>query len=353
MTDQVTGVDSAAPSVPPTSSPAAASPAPGGGADTGVGTVSVIVPVYNAANALERCLDSVLAQEYRDLQVILVDDGSTDASAQICDDAAAADARVQAFHRANGGPPAARNTGLDAVRGAWTFFVDADDAIEPDYIAQLVECAVREGADIVLSDCLMVEPSGTRRFGMVVPDKLYTTRDALWQDFLSDRLPWSLWGKLYRSNLFDGLRFDPQDYIAEDLDMNARIFAREGLRVATTPSTGYAYTVAEGSVDHSFTARHLRQLEVFERVVQLARSLDLQADASPEAFYEERVLSCLRKAIKAGALNAQVTSAFKRALALHRAEVLTDPHASKGLKLRMRASRLGPKAYAILNRLYG
>ena len=315
-------------------------------------TVSIITPVYNAAAHLPRCLDSLRAQTYEDLQVILIDDGSTDASPALCDEAAAQDPRFTALHQQNAGPGAARNAGLGAAAGAWLMFVDADDTLDADYVERMLVCAGKTGADLVASDCLIAEANGARRFGMVVPNRLYTTRNALFEDFLAGRLPWSLWAKLYRRELFDGLRFDPADYIAEDLDANLRIFAREGLKLATTSLTGYRYHVVGGSVDHSFTPRHLRQFEVFERVVQLVEREGIRTQASPYVFYEERMLNCLRKAIDAGALDAQTRTAFAQAIARHRAAALRDPAAPRALKLRLQATKLGMRPFGALHRLH-
>lgn len=89
--------------------------------------ISVIVPVYNAEKYLRRCVGSILAQTFTDFELLLVDDGSTDASGAICDEYASADARVRVFHKPNGGVSSARNLGLDNARGEWIAFADADD----------------------------------------------------------------------------------------------------------------------------------------------------------------------------------------------------------------------------------
>lgn len=314
-------------------------------------TVSIITPVYNAQDRLPRCLEALTTQTYEDLQIVLVDDGSTDDTPLLCDTAAARDERIVVVHQENAGPPVARNAGLDAADGRWVMFVDADDFIESDYVETMVGVAEERGADLVVSDCLMVEGGRTRRFGHVIADKVYESRDALYEDFLSERLPWSLWAKLYDARLFGGVRFDAHDYIAEDLDVNARIFAREGLRVVTTASTGYHYTVEEGSVDHSFTKRHLCQFDVFARVVKLVHDEDIETRTSPEAFYEERVLGCLRKALDAQALTPEIASAFKRALSIHCDEVLADPAASASLKRRLRVASLGPRIFGVFHRI--
>ena len=314
-------------------------------------TVSIITPVYNAQDRLPRCLEALAAQTYEDLQIVLVDDGSTDGTPRLCDNAARADERIVVIHQENAGPPVARNAGLDAAGGRWVMFVDADDYIEPDYVQVLVGVAEEREADLVVSDCLMVEGGQARRFGHVIADKVYESRDALYEDFLAERMPWSLWGKLYDARLFEGVRFDPCDYIAEDLDVNARIFAREGLRVATTACTGYHYSVEEGSVDHSFTKRHLCQFDVFERVVRLVHEQGISTTTSVESFYGERVLGCLRKALDAHALTPEIASAFKDALSVHRNEVLADPAASASLKRRLRVASLGPRIFGVFHRI--
>lgn len=101
--------------------------------------VSLIVPVYNARDYLDTCVDSLLHQTHADIQVILVDDGSTDGSADLCDAWADKDARVMVIHRANSGVSAARNAGLDAADGDWLEFVDADDWLEEETVEELLE----------------------------------------------------------------------------------------------------------------------------------------------------------------------------------------------------------------------
>ena len=112
-------------------------------------TVSVIVPVYNAEQYLRPCLDSVLAQTYPTLEVILVDDGSTDASAGICREYCEKDGRFRLIRKENGGASSARNRGLDNATGTYLYFLDSDDEIVPEAIEKLVACARGNGADLV------------------------------------------------------------------------------------------------------------------------------------------------------------------------------------------------------------
>lgn len=101
--------------------------------------VSVVVPVYNVASYLEQCLDSVVNQTYKNLEIILVDDGSTDGSGAICDRYAEKDSRIQVIHKENGGLSSARNVGLERITGEWALFVDSDDWIELNTLELLFE----------------------------------------------------------------------------------------------------------------------------------------------------------------------------------------------------------------------
>lgn len=119
-------------------------------------TISVIVPVYNTEKYLRRCIDSVLAQTYKDFELLLIDDGSKDSSGAICDEYAENDARVRVFHKENGGVSSARNMGLDHARGEWITFVDSDDWIDRTMYEEMHTSLLEEHADIVYCNMDMI-----------------------------------------------------------------------------------------------------------------------------------------------------------------------------------------------------
>lgn len=116
--------------------------------------LSIIIPVYNAAKYLPRCIDSILNQTYPSFELILVDDGSSDGSSEICNEYAKRDARVRVIRQENRGVAAARNTGLDAAAGSFVTFVDSDDWIEPDMYEHLMQTADKYCCDVVMCDCV-------------------------------------------------------------------------------------------------------------------------------------------------------------------------------------------------------
>ena len=197
--------------------------------------ISVIIPVYNAAAYLSACLDSVLAQTYRDIEVIVVDDGSTDGSGDICDDYACRDARVTVFHQPNGGPSAARNKGLETAGGEYISFIDCDDVVHERYLEVLAGEMVRHQADIVQSPYQIIPESKRSDYCHArlqqplpgsYPTKALTSNEAmlsmLYQQDMADSSPC----KLFRRFLFEGLRFPVVYRVYEDLYAMAQVYPR-------------------------------------------------------------------------------------------------------------------------------
>lgn len=186
--------------------------------------ISVIIPVYNIQQHLRECLDSVLGQSYPHLQVICVDDGSTDESPAILAEYAQKDPRVQVIRQQNAGPGAARNTGLEAAKGEYVIFLDSDDWFEPDFLAKMVDTAQREGADVAI--CRAVEfdtnsgrelPSEWMMKKQYLPGKLAFAPQEM-ADHLFQFTYGMPWDKFYRRELLtsSGIRY-PALKNSEDL----------------------------------------------------------------------------------------------------------------------------------------
>lgn len=126
--------------------------------------ISVIVPVYQAEQYVNRCVDSILTQTHTNLEIILIDDGSTDRSRQICDEYARQDQRVKVIHKKNAGVAAARNAGLDVATGTYLAFVDSDDYIDPDMYEKMMGKAVQYDCDLVMCDCMKEQGESSRLY---------------------------------------------------------------------------------------------------------------------------------------------------------------------------------------------
>ena len=126
--------------------------------------ISVIVPVYNVKLYLHKCVDSILNQTYQNIEVLLIDDGSTDGSSDICDSYTEKDSRIKVVHKKNGGLSSARNTGLDMATGEYILFVDSDDYIDIEMIRRLYDALVKTGADMGVCNIRMVGVDGLTTF---------------------------------------------------------------------------------------------------------------------------------------------------------------------------------------------
>lgn len=186
--------------------------------------ISVIIPVYNAQPYLRACVSSVLAQTYPDLQILLIDDGSTDGSGALCDALAAADSRIQVIHQPNRGVSAARNAGLDAARGDLISFIDADDTLDPDMYEFLVGLMEEHQADI--AHCAYRHIVGEEVRLVHDTKQLHPqSHDEALQCLVGSRLfVGSLWNKLYRREILARIRFDETIKINEDILYNYYAF---------------------------------------------------------------------------------------------------------------------------------
>ena len=207
--------------------------------------ISVIVPVFNVEKYLDRCIESICAQTYRNLEIILVDDGSTDSSGKKCDSWALKDSRIKVLHVENGGQGRARNIGLDVARGELIGFVDSDDYIDGDMYSFLYDLMVGYDADISVCGFYFEENGKNRsRTRLNVPHTY--GRDESLALIVKDRLLMNyMWDKLYRRELFDGLRFE-EGVIFEDIKFMYKILYRID-RIVIFDRLKYHYVQRKGS----------------------------------------------------------------------------------------------------------
>ncbi len=228
------------------------------------GLISVIVPVYNVKDYLCLCLDGLLEQTYEDLEIILVDDGSTDGSGEICEQYAQKDDRIRVLHKPNGGQSSARNMGIDIARGKWLTFVDSDDLVAPDMIEKLY-AAIGDG-DIAMCDRqkFVDAPVQSSQPGVVTR---YSNMEFLPKIFEAPRFI-AIWGKLYRREVFQTFRF-AEGIIYEDEDALPQLIyaARE---IAYLQEEKYFYRVRpESTMTSGFSKKRLDIIEVSRRRIDL------------------------------------------------------------------------------------
>lgn len=188
--------------------------------------ISVIVPVYNIEQYLPACIESILAQTYTNLEIILVDDGATDNSGRICDEYAAKDSRIRVIHKPNGGVSSARNAGLDAATGSLIGFVDGDDTIAPEMYQTLYSDMCQYGADIAHCGCEIVWETRAEHRNGTGKILIHHNIQGLQELLSGEKIEPTLWNKLYRIELFGDIRLDERVRVGEDVLINYYLFSR-------------------------------------------------------------------------------------------------------------------------------
>ena len=177
---------------------------------------SIIVPVYNTEKYLERCINSIVDQTFKDWELILIDDGSTDKSGKICDKYLILDERVYVEHKKNNGVSAARNRGLEIAKGEYITFIDSDDWIDLDFLEKVYAKIKNKDLDIIMTECVLeLEKKSVNR----LKEKKFliiNKNEAIKDFFLQKRLSWVIWSKFFKKELFIKFKFNEKLRIAED-----------------------------------------------------------------------------------------------------------------------------------------
>lgn len=218
--------------------------------------VSIIVPVYKVEKYIYQCIDSLLAQTYRNIEIILVDDGSPDRSGAICDEYAAVDSRVKVIHQTNGGVSVARQTGMDNATGDYFIHADPDDWVESTMIEELMAKAIEEDADMVICDYISENDYGQEYNCLDLPQR--PAADDLLRRLLLQQLHGSCCNKLVRRACSNGVSFTPSHLcIYEDELFNIRIL-RNDIKVVYLPKAFYHYRMNNNdSLCHAYSTKSL------------------------------------------------------------------------------------------------
>lgn len=233
-----------------------------------LGKVSVIVPVYNVAQYLRQCLDSIISQSYNDLEIILIDDGSKDGSESICDEYCRLDPRVRVIHQCNQGLSKARNVGIDNASGDYIIFVDSDDYISDNFIECLLECI--QDSNCMIAECHLKKfTDGTipKEKEIYKSNKILSAYEWLTETGLGDFISSVVWNKIYKRELFEGISF-PIGRVYEDEATLYKIVYRSG-RICRTYQKLYNYRLRESSITSSQmtpTALHNKIIALKERI---------------------------------------------------------------------------------------
>ena len=238
--------------------------------------ISVIVPVYNMKEYLARCVDTILAQTFSNMQILLVDDGSTDGSDLLCDQIAHPDKRISALHIEHAGPGAARNRGIREAKGRYVTFVDSDDWIAPDMLESMLKVMIREKADLVTCDLTrtsQVMPSFPgNRDKAPAKTEIYTQEEYMRVFFRIGSNEWVHFpvAKLYKREHLSPDLYPEGIFIGEDVMSTFRVLMKTQ-RIVHIPKVYYYYYRNPNSATAIFSRRDFDLLEVWDGVAKTCR----------------------------------------------------------------------------------
>jgi len=307
--------------------------------------ISIIVPVYNVEDFLDACLESIVNQSYQHLEVLVVDDGSTDRCSDMCDRWAQRDERIRVIHQTNAGLSAARNTALDAMTGEWVVMVDSDDVLHPGAVALLLQAASTHKADIAVGDYITVDEHAlpqwpAQAIGANAQARAYSQQEAILAIFYQRQLTHSAWARIYRSSLFDDIRY-PVGMLYEDLAIIYPLL-RKCDKVVKVNQVVYGYRQRQSSILGTFSPRRADVLNICERLEShVLTGEDIYIDAVRNrllsAYFNILLLSNNDKTHDHKQLQDRCWDGIKRL----RCKVLSDPRASLKNKLGILASYMG------------
>lgn len=224
--------------------------------------ISVIVPVYKVEQFLRKCIDSILAQTYQNIEIILVDDGSPDRCGEICDEYEKLDLRIHVIHQDNKGVSAARNIGIDHAKGEFISFIDSDDYISETMLENLYCAAQKYQSDLTICDIIIVDIQGhIQQETKVLPKTCVWGQEEFWNYlFCGNYRLISPWSKLYRKEIWKKTRF-PNGKIYEDMFILPEIIS-QCKNICVIPNRDYYYVQQCNSTMHAkFSPSHLQEIE--------------------------------------------------------------------------------------------
>lgn len=244
--------------------------------------ISIIVPVYNISMYLEKCIESLLSQSYKNIEIILVNDGSTDKSPQICDRYKSFSNNIIVIHKVNSGVSEARNSGIENANGAYICFVDGDDYVDKNYVSDMYTVAAKENVDIVTSNAYKIWDNGKKiellTNNIPLNDYFIKTGTETLSDMLYGKTCYaSCWGKLYKREIFDTIRF-PDLSMGEDSYTMYHCLLKAN-KVAHLHSPNYFY------MQHQQSVMHTKNFDKFYDYIKLSDGfINIVNSKYPELF---------------------------------------------------------------------
>ncbi len=300
--------------------------------------ISIIVPIYKVEKYLDDCVQSLTNQTYKNLEIILVDDGSPDNCGRMCDEYATQDNRIKVIHKENGGLSDARNVAIDVAQGEWIEFVDSDDYVTPDYTETLYNLVSKYNCKVSVALHLKFNDNDNPIIQeSTIYEEQFAPIDAVEQMFYQEKFDTAAWAKLYHHSLFEGGIRYPKGLLFEDLPTIYRLMLKSNA-VAFTSKIVYYYRYRLTSIEGS--SYNPKKIESALSITKLMDD-DFESIKLVEKAYRCRKFSFFFHILLPMPKSAEHQEILKKYIKDNRLEILMDSHARKKAKLAALISYLG------------
>lgn len=260
--------------------------------------ISIIIPVYNAEKYLDRCIISILKQSFKNWELILLNDGSTDKSGEICDKYKRVDNRIRVIHKKNTGVSSTRNLGINLSKGEYITFVDSDDWIELDYLELMYKSIIEMNVDVIVTGCVYEDKNGINNPFKKGKPIIYEKNEAKKEFLKQDKFIWTICDKLYRSELLKKVKLDAHLKIAEDMLLFWNLISSVE-KVGYVPLYKYHYDlVASGTMTKPFSIDWFHSLKVKRYIYHEAKKISCEHEQLARLVYLGELAGFGKKAIK-------------------------------------------------------
>lgn len=309
--------------------------------------ISVIIPVYNTKDFLPDCLNAVLKQTYTNLEIIVIDDGSNDGCAKICDTYAKKDTRIKLIHQKNAGLSAARNAGLKLATGEFVTFIDGDDTVTVDYVERLFSLVQKYQTKISICSFAEIYPDKTSNFGKNYSEKCFSTAECLRYMLNEQGFTTTAWGKLYARTLWENLKF-PDGKLHEDIGVIYRTILQCD-KIAYTPEPNYYYYQRENSItNQKFSAEKLALISLTDKMCDEVEQNFPELKNTVNCRRMHARFSILRQMPSGRKLSPELRAAQKQIikyLRVHKDDVLKNPESTPRDHIAMRTLLAGTPVF--------
>lgn len=313
--------------------------------------VSIVIPIYNVEKDLKRCVESILNQTYKDIEVILVDDGSPDDCPKICDEYEKIDERVKVIHKKNGGLSDARNLGIDIAKGKYITFVDSDDYVTDDYVEYLYNLIIKYDAEMSICSHDAVYSNNVKRFYIDCNEEVINSETALEKMLYHQNYDVSAWAKLYKLDLFKEVRY-PVGRLFEDAATTYKLIDKSN-RIAYGSESKYRYIIRPNSIVTSNFSDN--KIDLITSTNEMCDFIQKKYPNLKQATIRRRVysnLSTLRLMSNIGQEYKDKKKEIIKNIRKYFFQVLKDPKAPKRDKVAILAIKINSQLFDILWMIY-